>query len=551
MTVMGVGGTGKSFLVSVIVSAFQKIFESSEDSDQVVTTLLNAPTGAAAYNIKGKTCHSSWNVRVNKENSMSEEVCYQMQQCLQHLLLLCIDERSMISNLMLGAINKNAKASVHSGNNDHKQFGGIPIVLLLGDDHQLPSVVVNNKGQNAMYYFKKGGNHLTRFDPKNQTLALEKDGENMFFNCTSSVVELNEIKRIDQGNEDLKRILDDLRKGGISEEDALNLVNYHVGYLSDSKRKWLRENAVHLFATHQNRQEFNLQQINELTSEDNPLFLCQTQFKRRPDRNGVVRPGIKKHFKDGDIPSKCLLCIGAKVAISGKNFQPTWGLYNGALGTVKGIKFADGERPGMGHLPQYVLVDFPHYAGPPWIEEHPTYVPIPTVDAPCSHDSKCCFATFVPLVLAFARTIHTFQGQEAGPGKTIEAIVVDIGSSKFESTNIGLLYTAISRASTLGNGDVNKSAIYFNGQDFTIDRLTNVRYKRSGQKQPYDKIKMRDSWIDHLNQQKQLTKTMNNTQMKQLKHWAETTTISKQQLETIIEYHSNIDWVDVNVQKPT
>ena len=52
------------------------------------------------------------------------------------------------------------------------------------------------------------------------------------------------------------------------------------------------------------------------------------------------------------------ICIGAKVAIKGKNFYPKWGLHNGAMGTVKEIAFEVGKNPNNGDLPEYVVVHF-------------------------------------------------------------------------------------------------------------------------------------------------------------------------------------------------
>ena len=64
---------------------------------------------------------------------------------------------------------------------------------------------------------------------------------------------------------------------------------------------------------------------------------------------------------------------------------------------------------------------------------------------------------FVPLTLAYARTIHKFQGMSAGPvdeGKIknmYDVIVCDPDEKSFQGTVLGLLYTATSRATTLGD----------------------------------------------------------------------------------------------------
>ena len=71
--------------------------------------------------------------------------------------------------------------------------------------------------------------------------------------------------------------------------------------------------------------------------------------------------------------------------------------------------------------------------------------------------SKCCKATYCPLALSFAKTCHAFQGQSAGPvnqgqqPNAVDRVIVDPGDKKFEGNNPGLLYMAVSRATTLGD----------------------------------------------------------------------------------------------------
>ena len=79
-------------------------------------------------------------------------------------------------------------------------------------------------------------------------------------------------------------------------------------------------------------------------------------------------------------------------------------------------------------------------------------VPIPVSMYRCSNG--CCVRRFVPLDVAYARTIHKFQGLSAGPvdeGKVpnmYDCIVCDPDEKKFEGSALGLLYTAVLRATT-------------------------------------------------------------------------------------------------------
>ena len=121
-------------------------------------------------------------------------------------------------------------------------------------------------------------------------------------------------------------------------------------------------------------------------------------------------------------------------------------------------------------LPMYILLDIPQYCGPPYIETAPTVVPIAPITAPCKYNS-CCERMYIPLRLAFAQTIHTFQGQNAGPVEieqtpnAIQTLVCEPGTRRFEGNCVGLFYTILSRVSTLGNPDDKfSSAIYFTGK---------------------------------------------------------------------------------------
>ena len=128
-------------------------------------------------------------------------------------------------------------------------------------------------------------------------------------------------------------------------------------------------------------------------------------------------------------------------------------------------------------------------------------IPIPPVTVPCKY--KCCVRTFVPLELSFALTIHKFQGLQAGPvdsGKApnvFQTIICDPDTKAAEARATGLLYTAVSRATTLGNDNGLNSAIYFTGHNLSHERVVRINYKTNTDVQ-LSNVQRRSQWITTL-----------------------------------------------------
>jgi hypothetical protein len=61
-------------------------------------------------------------------------------------------------------------------------------------------------------------------------------------------------------------------------------------------------------------------------------------------------------------------CHESRVQLTGKNFEPDWGLFNRTQGTIKEIIYNENESPLDYKLTKYIIVDSPTYCGPPWIK---------------------------------------------------------------------------------------------------------------------------------------------------------------------------------------
>ncbi len=230
MTVQGAGSTGKIHVIHIITNAIESIFP-----DKVTQTC--APTGCAAYSIGGKTVHSFFKISVKDAGTeLSPAKEQQMKEDILRLLCLIIDERSLLSMDALGAAERNCTMNAHGGVNRNKDWGGIPIVLLFGDDYQLPAVVIDRKGYGATRVIGDDG-------MLNMALnTIQKAGRNVFLRPASVVHPLTRSQRLYSGFVQLQTFCAAIRyNGGLIEDPAESLLRLKCNHpgISDAIRQEL------------------------------------------------------------------------------------------------------------------------------------------------------------------------------------------------------------------------------------------------------------------------------------------------------------------------
>ena len=137
----GPGGVGKSHLIRLIHSDTLKLprLSNTIEPDDVIV-LLTAPTSVAAFNINGMTLHSAFSLGRSKHNAfqpLSHDRLNTLRTKLSHLVLVIIDEVSMVGSNMLLEIHKRLQQI--KGVSPDVTFGGVSI-LAVGDLFQLPPV---------------------------------------------------------------------------------------------------------------------------------------------------------------------------------------------------------------------------------------------------------------------------------------------------------------------------------------------------------------------------------------------------------------------------
>jgi hypothetical protein len=135
LTVRRATGTGKSFIINTIVSNMRRMFY-----DHDVVHVI-APTGMAASNVLGGTLHRfaglDWR---NMKKGMTNSTMKKLQKKLRNTVAIMMDERSMLSQIILGLVEQAVARSAHECGHLGEDWGGIPVMLLFGDDYQLPSI---------------------------------------------------------------------------------------------------------------------------------------------------------------------------------------------------------------------------------------------------------------------------------------------------------------------------------------------------------------------------------------------------------------------------
>ena len=125
-------GVGKSFLLRLIYNALVKYFAKLQN----VTVLVLAPTGKAAFNINGMTIHTAFVIGRDPEVSVfSPEYALKIRLYWISLVLIFVDEISMVGNLVWAALNKKLQQVFENT----LLFGGISIIVV-GDFLQLKPV---------------------------------------------------------------------------------------------------------------------------------------------------------------------------------------------------------------------------------------------------------------------------------------------------------------------------------------------------------------------------------------------------------------------------
>ena len=514
MTVCGEGGTGKSFVIHTIANMLVLMVK------EKFACLKACLGGAAASLINGQTLHSLLGLRPNKDNNDRDTVKYnlsveklaQLQERYLHSIALLIDERSMVDAQLLEHCDLHAQKIFNSNKFPNKHFGNIPIIVMFGDDAQLPPI---NKKHSLV--------RLYGTDKHENSFAFRSSP---FIRFMDQVQILSVIKRqVGEENEEFRQILKRLRDDIMTVNDADVLKEVHISKQSKERRKLIDEKAIYVFARNRDVDEKNMEELKKLVSTENPVAKVTSVKMATSAFN-------KTHFRNNGkiLPNELLICRGSRIMLTHMNYRPQWKIYNGAMGTIMDIHYSCSTGPNreavetvggdipsqspLDRIPTAVFVKMDIYNGPQYFDtltypDLENVIPFSVMEQSSRCKYNCCHMKNLPFGTSHATTIHKFQGTTVGRGNTISCLVGCPGAKALEnSIGPGLLYVLLGRATTIGSKSNNRedSSFYFNEtQDTLALKLRSMDYLKSNKyfhdrkliEQYFARLKMEEMSEEH------------------------------------------------------
>ena len=314
----GGAGVGKSVVVRVLHQALLRILCSKEGEDPNDTKiLLCAPTGKAAYNIRGTTLHAAFKIPASEgfdSRALGPDQLNTLQVQYKNLSVLIIDEISMVGSGMFNLIN--LRLQQIKGNK--KLFGGIHVITF-GDLFQLKPVF--------------DGWIFTSRNPLATNLWVEE----------FSMYELREIMR-QKDDQHFAELLNRLIEGNETDDDITVLkqrktTQYAPGY---------PKNAPHLFSLNAKVKEYNNIAYNLVPLEN------KVEINSYDSVGGDVHQAVKtktmrmldnlESTKTCGLERKLNAGIGLRYEVA-INVSVMDGLTNGAGGVLQMIDYRQPSNP--------------------------------------------------------------------------------------------------------------------------------------------------------------------------------------------------------------
>jgi endonuclease/exonuclease/phosphatase (EEP) superfamily protein YafD len=416
----GGAGVGKTTVTNALYEALMRYLNAQPENDpDDVSCIKVAPTGKAAFNIRGNTLHSAFKIPANrgfKYCTLDRDRLNTIRSHLQRMQVIFIDEISMVGSGMFNFLDLRLQQIMGT----KEPFGGLSIITV-GDLFQLKPVFDHWIFENSSEGYNTLATNLWQ----------------QFF----QMFELSQVMR-QREDKDFAEILNRIREGEHTEDDfevlkerILKLCSEHPDYPITS---------THLFSTNMAVDQHNHEIFHKSTNEKVEVKAIDIVLG---DLSDDLKERVKKQIpndpsKTMGLYSVCSILKEAKYDLT-TNVSVADGMTNGTECIIKKIDY---RVPGSSR-PSIIWVSFQHIGNDhrkqyshlynQTVEKH--WVPIIEVTRQFRKHQLQVLRRQFPLRPSAAKTIHRCQGD------TLNEAVVDLPSSKREHMH----YVALSRLRTI------------------------------------------------------------------------------------------------------
>ncbi len=414
----GGAGVGKSTVTNALYEALIRYLNAlPENNPDDVSVLKVAPTGKAAFNIRGNTLHSAFKIPANRGFNyctLDRDRLNTIRSQLQRMQVVFIDEISMVGSGMFNFLDLRLQQIMGT----KEPFGGLSIITV-GDLLQLKPVF----------------DHWIFENSKDGYTALATNLWQQYF----QMFELSEVMR-QKEDKDFAEILNRIREGKHTEAD-IRVLRERILKLSPEHPDY-PINSTHLFSTNVAVDQHNHDIFHKSTNEKIAIKAIDIVLG---DLSDELKERLKKQIpndpsKTMGLYSVCSILKDAKYDLT-TNVSVVDGMTNGAECIIKKIDYRvpGSSRPSIiwvlfqeEHIGKDHRKEYSHLFNQT-IDRH--WVPILEVTRQFRRHQMQVLRRQFPLRPSAAKTIHRCQGD------TLNEAVLDLPSSKREHMH----YVALSR----------------------------------------------------------------------------------------------------------
>ena len=420
----GGAGVGKTHVTTLLYQSLYRYLNKKPGIDpDKPCILLMAPTGKAAYLIRGNTLHSTLKIPVNQKlqyKSLDTDSLNTLRTQMMGVKYIFIDEVSMVGSGMLIFVHKRLQEIMGSA----RDFGGISVIFV-GDLFQLKPVCDS-------FIFK---NNCTGYAP----LATNLWQQN------AKMFELTTVMRQDSGGQ-FAQLLNRMREGNLTESDN-SLLATRLTKLDSEEHDRLRS-SLHLYLQNERVDSHNLQTYLRAQTQkyDIKAIDCVVESVSADVRRALLMRIPTDARKTMQLQHELHIALGLKYEIV-LNVNTADGLTNGASCTVKCVQVPPDKKARGVIWVQFEDNDIGKSTRALGRNKHklgidPSWTPIvpETRKFTVGRNNEVARTQF-PLRPASAKTVHRSQGD------TVSEIVIDFTGR----TQTGIHYVAMSRVREFEN----------------------------------------------------------------------------------------------------